>query len=185
MARKTRLTREVIDAIVHRIGNGSFPYVAAQSVGIPKSTFYAWMQKGENGRGVYRELWDKVRTAAAEARTDAEARVFEDNPFAWLRYGPGRERPDEPGWTESPKTVQVESNVQVTGPMYAEVDEKTMADAMVEMEKLGFLQLTEQGRSVFNCDKDMAVATKVNAVGVGQIIDGQVVNANGKRQDDR
>ena len=30
-----------------------------------------------------------------------KAEVRRDNPLAWLRYGPGRERPGEPGWTES------------------------------------------------------------------------------------
>ena len=182
MARRTRLTPELIDAIVERIGNGSFPYVAAQSVGIPKSTFYAWMQKGESGRGVYRELWDKVRTATADARTDAEARVLQDTPFQWLRYGPGRERPDEPDWTESPQTLQVESNVQFSGLMYAEVDEQTMADAMVEMEKLGFLQLTNHGRAVFSSCNDSPVAIKDGAVADGQVIDEKVVNAIGQKR---
>ena len=169
----------MINTIVERIGNGSFPYIAAQSVGIPKSAFYAWVQKGESGRGLYRELWDKSRTAVAVSRTDAEARVFRDTPFQWLCYGPGRERPDEPGWTESPQTLQVESNAQVAGPMYAEVDEQTMSSVLADMEKLGFLKLTEHGRSVFNCGKDKDVASKDSVVAMEQIIDGQVVNANG------
>ena len=37
----------------------------------------------------------------AEARAAAEVEVRRDNPLAWLRYGPGRERPEESGWTQS------------------------------------------------------------------------------------
>jgi hypothetical protein len=43
----------------------------------------------------------EVRQARAQARQVAEARVFAESPFNWLRYGPGRERDQEPGWTES------------------------------------------------------------------------------------
>ena len=51
---------------------------------------------------------------------------------------------------------------------------------MIDMEKLGFLELTDHGRAVFNCDKGIAVADKDDAIAVGQIVDGQVVKSNGK-----
>ena len=41
-----------------------------------------------------------VREARAQARVAAETEVRRDNPLAWLRYGPGRDRAGEPGWTE-------------------------------------------------------------------------------------
>ena len=55
-----------------------------------------------------------------------------------------------------------------------------MANVMIDMEKLGFLELTDHGRAVFNCDKGIAVADKDDAIAVGQIVDGQVVKSNGK-----
>ena len=58
--------------------------------------------------------------------------------------------------------------------MYVEVDEQTMAAVLVDMEKLGFLKLTEHGRSVFNYDRDSDVATKDKTVAVGQIGDWKV-----------
>ncbi len=100
MARKTRLTTEIIEAIADGVRRGAFPYIAAQAAGIPKSTFYGWMARGENGRKPFSELRDKVRTAEAEARSDAEARVYREKPLEWLRLGPGRTQPDEPGWTD-------------------------------------------------------------------------------------
>ena len=151
MANKTKLTSELIDAICERVKVGSFPYIAAQAVGIAKSTFYAWMQRGEKGRKSYRELLDKVREASALARSHAEVRVFRDKPFEWLRYGPGRERPEEPGWTESAQTLKLEGGVQVERRDADEDREvkKTMAlaqmvQAMVELNIIP--PLTEEGK---------------------------------------
>lgn len=96
----------VIDQLIESICAGSFPYIAAQACGIPKSTWYRWMNSGSKGRKPYRELWDKVQRAQAEARVIAEGKVFGGSPLAWLRYGPGRERPGKPGWTDS-KQVEI------------------------------------------------------------------------------
>ena len=101
MARKTRLTTEIIDAIAERIRQGTFPYIAAQSVGVARSTFYDWIGRGESGRKPFSELLDKVREASAAARHDAESRVFQEKPLEWLRLGPGRSKPNEPGWTDT------------------------------------------------------------------------------------
>jgi hypothetical protein len=107
MARTTRLldiSEEAIKLLIGYIRQGAYPYVAAKAVGIPSSTWFRWMDWGKKGgkeRVIYRELWEKVEQAHAEARVLAEATVRKDNPFNWLRYGPGRERPGEPGWTES------------------------------------------------------------------------------------
>ena len=150
MARRTRLTPELIDAIVKRVRVGVFPYIAAQAVGIPKSTFYDWMRRGEKGRRPFSELRAKVREAAASARSTAEIRVFQDRPFEWLRYGPGREKPDEPGWTESPQTLRVEG-----GQAPVQIEQRcpfplqTLAAAFAELETLGFIQRTEYGQKLF------------------------------------
>ena len=69
------------------------------------------MADGEEGGRPFRQFRQDVRAATAEARATAEAEVRRIDPFRWLRYGPGRERPGEPGWTES---TQV--NAQVSGP---------------------------------------------------------------------
>jgi hypothetical protein len=113
MARPTKLTPEVQAAIVEAIRAGSFDWVAAQAAGIDPATFREWMGRGD-GRDPdrpatpqYAAFAAEVRQARAQARQIAEARVFNEDAFKWLRYGPGRERPDEPGWTES-------SNVDMT-----------------------------------------------------------------------
>ena len=100
--RNTKLTPEVQETILAYIRAGAFEWVAAEAAGIGKSTYYRWMKLGEQQRsGVHHEFWRAVRQARAQVRVAVEAAVRTDQPFAWLRYGPGRERPGEPGWTDS------------------------------------------------------------------------------------
>ena len=99
--RKSKLTEQVQQQIVSYMRAGAFDWVAAQAAGIGKTTFYRWMQSGEAGRRPYANFYEAVCEARAQARVAAETEVRRDNPLAWLRYGPGRARPDEPGWTES------------------------------------------------------------------------------------
>ena len=151
MARKTRLTHDLIEAIADRVRREAFPYIAAQSCGIPKSTFYKWMQKGEDGRGIYRELWDRVSSAAADTRRDAENRVFRDKPLEWLRLGPGRERVDEAGWTEAAKKVTVEGGerpIQIGH--YEEPGDAALAETLMVMEEIGLFQLTPEAVDYYN-----------------------------------
>ncbi len=106
--RPGKLTPEVHQRIVAFIRAGSFAWVAAEAAGVSKSTFHRWLQRGEQeGSEPYCEFADEVRQAQAQARVAAETEVRRAQPLAWLRYGPGRDRPAEPGWTEQR---------QVTGP---------------------------------------------------------------------
>ena len=101
--RRSKLTPEVQQQVVSFIRAGAFDWVAAEAAGIGKSTFYRWLDRGKNASsGAHHEFWDEVRQARAQARVAAETEVRRDNPLAWLRFGPGRERPGEPGWTQSP-----------------------------------------------------------------------------------
>lgn len=106
MARTTYLKDippEMIERLVQFVSLGAFPYVAAKAAcGIPSSTWFRWMASAEKDAGSpYRELWERVTRAHAQARVLAEAEVRKDNPLAWLRMGPGRDRPGEPGWTDT------------------------------------------------------------------------------------
>ena len=102
MGRSTLLTPEVQKSIVAYIRSGAFDWIAAQAAGISPRTFRSWMKQGEDEKsGSYREFHEAVAGARAEARVTAEVEVRKQNPLAWLRYGPGRERPGQPGWTES------------------------------------------------------------------------------------
>jgi hypothetical protein len=100
MARPTKLTPEIHQKIVNFIRQGTYDWVAAQAAGVNAATFRRWMAAGREGDSRYVEFLQAVDRARAEARVLAEIEVRQTNPLAWLRYGPGRERPSEPGWTE-------------------------------------------------------------------------------------
>jgi hypothetical protein len=100
--RPTLLTPERHKAIVAAIRAGAYDWVAAQANGVNPATFILWMRKGEReGKRPYLQFFEDVRVARAQARLSAEIEVRKDQPFNWLRFGPGRERPGEDGWTES------------------------------------------------------------------------------------
>lgn len=104
MTRKTKLTPEVHREIIEALRQGAYEWVAAEAAGISHTTFYRWLK---DERPLYRAFRDDVMRARAEARKRAEIKVYNESPFLWLRYGPGRSRRDAPGWTDS---------VEVTGP---------------------------------------------------------------------
>lgn len=102
MSRPTLYSPERHRSIVAAVRAGSFAWIAAEANGVSRSTFKKWMRKGERTRREpYRTFASDIRQARAQARLSAELEVRREEPFAWLRYGPGRERVDEPGWTES------------------------------------------------------------------------------------
>jgi hypothetical protein len=100
--RPTLYTPERHRAIVAAIRAGAYDWVAAQANGIDPDTFRLWMRRGQIGRKEpFLTFFNDVREARSQARIAAEIEVRKDQPFNWLRFGPGRERDDEPGWTES------------------------------------------------------------------------------------
>jgi len=114
MARKANLPdKETMDRLLAFIRGGAFPYVAAAAEGIPSSTFFRWMLLGKEGKKPYLGFWEKVTKAHSQKRVAVEVQVAKENPLAWLRLGPGRSRPGEPGWTddaELPGMDGMESN---------------------------------------------------------------------------
>src|SRR5450830_636402 len=102
MGRPSLLTPESHKAIVAAIRAGAFDWIAAEANGIDRETFKLWMRTGaQNESEPYLSFVRDVRAARAQARLSAEIEVRRDQPFNWLRFGPGREREGEAGWTES------------------------------------------------------------------------------------
>jgi hypothetical protein len=101
--RRSLLSPAVRTALIEAIEGGAFDWVAAEAAGISRRTFYDWMKRGEAGEEPFAELVGVLRRARATARVGAERTVRLRDPLAWLRLGPGRERPEEPGWTLPPK----------------------------------------------------------------------------------
>jgi len=130
--RRTLLTPEVQQKIVSYIRAGAFDWVAAEACGIGERTFYHWLKEGAAGRQPYLQFLQEVTTARAEARAAAELEVRKMNPFAWLRYGPGREKPGKPGWTE---TYCAEHTGADGGPIQIEDPRQWIFDQIAEIRK--------------------------------------------------
>jgi hypothetical protein len=102
MARPTLLTPETHRAIVAAIRAGAFDWIASEANGVDRETFKLWMRTGaKTKQEPYLSFVREVRAARAQARLSAEIEIRKEQPFSWLRFGPGREREDAPGWTES------------------------------------------------------------------------------------
>ncbi|KAA0250325.1 MAG: hypothetical protein EDX89_22890 [Acidobacteria bacterium] len=113
MGRPTLYNPDRHRSIVAAVRAGSFAWIAAEANGVSRTTFKTWLRKGERTRREpYRTFAADIRQARAQARLSAELEVRREEPFAWLRYGPGRERVDEPGWTES-KEIKHSGSVDV------------------------------------------------------------------------
>lgn len=120
--RPSKLNAEVHQEIVAYTRAGSFAWVAAVAAGVSKTTFYRWMQKGDSEtRGPYFDFANDVRQAQAQARVAAETEVRRTSPATWLRFGPGRDRPDEPGWTDQRQITGPDA-----GPVLKEIDDDAL-----------------------------------------------------------
>lgn len=124
--RRTKLTAERTERIVKYVRAGAFPWVAAQAVGVGRTTFYRWMQEGEDPDApkAKREFRDQVLQAKAEARIAAEIEARRIDPKFWLRNGPGKTKPGEEGWTE---IQQVELSGKDGGPVAFATSEELRA----------------------------------------------------------
>jgi hypothetical protein len=80
---------------------GGMPHVAAEAAGLPYKTYRQWLRRGGRAGAAepFRQFACDARTAVAQSRLKAEIAVREKDPKFWLKYGPGKETPDRPGWT--------------------------------------------------------------------------------------
>ncbi len=106
-----QLTADIEKSIVAYIRAGGFAHVAAEAAGVPAEVFDEWLKKGESPRGAakYRAFADAVRQAIAHARLTAEIQARDGKPLDWLRGGPGRHSPENPGWTGPARAPSAES----------------------------------------------------------------------------
>ena len=82
--RRTKLTPEVREKIVSAIRAGNYAYVAAEYAGIGTSTFYHWLQKGNEAKqGIYREFLEAIKKAESEAEVRAVAIVQQSMGQNW------------------------------------------------------------------------------------------------------
>jgi len=110
------LTPEVERLIIGFIRSGGYPWVAAESAGIPRAVFANWLRRGvcTGSRSRYRLFYQHVLEARAQARLSAEIETRKDDPRFWLTHGPGMEKVNAPGWT-NPASGRLASKKEQTG----------------------------------------------------------------------
>lgn len=110
MARKSKLTKELIARADKLLKAGNYHTTVCQYLNIHPSTWYRWLQEGEKARsGIKKEFYDTVKKAEAEAEirliTELQKISQEENNWqaiAWMlerkfpeRWGKRDRRDDE------------------------------------------------------------------------------------------
>jgi hypothetical protein len=94
---KVKLTPERETEILAYIRAGAYPHVAAAAAGVPETTWNTWKERSTR-RGQYQAFFTKIKQASAQARVMAEIDARKEDVRFWLKNGPGKEQPDNPGW---------------------------------------------------------------------------------------
>jgi len=135
--RQPLLTPQRHAKAVELIRAGAFDVDAAQAIGVSPRTFHRWVARGEADPGDlrYGSFALDVAQAGAEARAEAEMRVYRERPEVWLTKGPGRSRPGRPGWTDLPIEVE-ERLTNAQAEQIATVLARTVRDLDLNPEQL-------------------------------------------------
>lgn len=130
------------------IREGCYAHVVAQALGVTAETFIRWKAKGREAKtGLYRQFYEDVVQATAQARLDAERRVWQNDPKFWLRSGPGKEtNAGEDDWSDERQTVDV--NLHGAEQIGEAIGASTVAGALKELEAAGLIAITDQGRGM-------------------------------------
>ena len=67
MARRTKLTPDIQKTLCDCLRSGCYAVTACARAGITESTYYLWLQKGEEGKQPYSEFLESVKKADADA----------------------------------------------------------------------------------------------------------------------
>jgi len=143
--------RPVFDKLLLFIEQGAYDHVAARAMGVHPQTWSRWMGRGSQERkGIYREFYLEVSTARSKARLLKELEVARDDPKFWLRCGPGKTKPDDPGWTESLTLVgdpeaPIEVHVEHEGEQTEAERINDLATTLLLLQQHGFVSITEAG----------------------------------------
>jgi hypothetical protein len=109
-----KLTPQLEEKILVWVRSGAYPNVAAAAEGVSLDVFERWRVWGtrKSPRPIkrYQQFAANLLSAAGFARVRAEIKVLEKDPKGWLLCGPGRERPDRPGWSTAVKAAAAEQD---------------------------------------------------------------------------
>jgi hypothetical protein len=98
---------KIAEQILAYIRAGGFPHIAAEAAGLLREVYWKWLKRGrtKNADASYRHFVLEVRQAIAQGRLAVELLVRDKDPKFWLKHGPGKETPGNPGWTGEVKPL--------------------------------------------------------------------------------
>jgi hypothetical protein len=151
------LTEEAYQKIMAYVRVGCFAHVAAQAVGIPRSVYRRWLNRGRKhyyaGKNTrYAALYHELLSSHYTARASAEAKVWQTDPRWWLTHGPAKEdwHPEASITLSGGKPISIHH--QHTG-SFQEISQEeiqsSVAQALSILGEMGFLQLTDAGKQAF------------------------------------
>lgn len=171
--RLEQVSSEIYNKILLFIRAGAYKHQVAKGFGVSSTAFNAWLARGQddidrNKLTIYAQLVLDVEQAEGTARIQKELEVAVKNPEFWLKNGPGKTKPGEPGWTDT-QAVEgganpIEVNHKHSGNIKLESEVKgvhlvisknsvdgreLIAGAMANLQQQGMIEPTEQGRKLF------------------------------------
>lgn len=121
IGRPSKLTPAVKQRLLDAIRAGNYYEAACVYAGIGETTFYRWMERGEKASsGEYREFWESVKRAEAEAEARVVALWQQEIPGNWQAARDFLARRFSDRWSPKEK-VQTEVTGKDGGPV--EIDD--------------------------------------------------------------
>jgi hypothetical protein len=116
--RRALLTPELTAEIVRRLAIGAYVNDVMESLGLDRSTFWAWRERGEADQGagkdtIFSDFADASKRARAEARIAAVGYVRAAMPNDWRAAMTFLERTDPEHWSRRQR-VEHSGHVQTT-----------------------------------------------------------------------
>lgn len=121
MTNNGKLTPEITQQICTLISQGIPNKTAAQTCGICESTFYSWLQRGQEVKsGKYLEFLESIKKAEAQSIADSVQRIKKAGEKQWtaLAWLLERRHPNEWG---NKQNIKMEHTGKITFEQYREL----------------------------------------------------------------
>lgn len=120
MGRKTKLTKKLINDAEKLIKLGNYNTTVCQYLGIHQSTWYKWLQEGEQAKsGLKREFFDRIKSAESHAEIRNVQLIQQSANDTWQAAAWYLERKFPDRWGKKDK---VDANLNHSGNVAKKVD---------------------------------------------------------------
>lgn len=121
MGRPSKLTPALQERFVDHVRQGHYIETVCGVVGIHKSSYYLWMEKGEAGEQPYSDFYDAIKSAESAAEAEALEGILTHGAETWQALAWFLERRHPKRWRRSDK-IEQEVTVRRGGPEPDDLD---------------------------------------------------------------